>query len=145
MQKSSAEANLKIAIQELEYKQTMEWNLLRTEFLATSENLRPLNLIKNSFREVTTDTSFKNDLIGTAMGLAAGYLSNGLISGGSNNPVKKIVGLLTQLEVSTLITKNAETIKSVASNFVKLFARKKKVVLANDNHMTEDRKQIKYD
>ena len=132
MQKSTAEANLKMAIQELEYKQTREWSLLRSEFLATSENLQPLNIIKNSFREVTTAAGFKNDLIGTAMGLAAGYLSKGLISGGSNNPVKKVVGLLTQLEVSTLITKNAQTIKSVASNIVKLFTRKKKVVLENN-------------
>ena len=125
MQKITTAAELKKAIQELEYKQANEWSLLKSELTHTYSNFTPLSLLKNTFREVTAATDFKDNLLGSVIGLAAGYLSKGLIGGGSPKAIRNIAGSLLQVEVSTVIARNFSRIKSITSNIAKLFRRKK--------------------
>lgn len=125
MLKITTAADLKKAIQELEYKQANEWSLLKSEITQTYSNFTPLSLLKNTFREVTAATDFKDNLLGSVIGLAAGYLSKGLIGGGSPKAIRNIAGSLLQVEVSTVIARNFSRIKSITSNITKLFRRKK--------------------
>jgi len=126
MQKIRTAAQLKIAIQELELKQFNEWSLLKSELTHTYSNFTPLSLLKNTFREVTASTGFKDDLLGSVIGLAAGYLSKGLIGGGSPKAIRNIAGSLLQVEVSTVIARNFNRIKTISSNIAGLFRRKKR-------------------
>ena len=127
MKKITTIAELKSAIQELENKQANEWCLLKEQLSTISENLKPLNLIKNTFKEFTSSAGFKDNLLGNIVGLAAGYLSKGLIVGATHNPIKKLVGALLQLEVTTAVSKNPETIKSLAGIILNLFKKKETV------------------
>lgn len=131
MQKITTASDLKNAIQQLEYHQATEWPILKEQFHTTYESFMPLNIIKSTFKEVTSSPDFKDNLIGATLGLTAGILSKAIIIGVSNNPIKKLFGSLMQLEVATVITKNASTIKSLASNVVKFFSKKKKIRIEN--------------
>ena len=126
MQKITTAAELKTAIQELELKQATEWSLLKSELTHTYSSFTPLNIIKNTFREVTEATGFKDNLLGSVIGLAAGYLSKGLIGGGSPKAIRNIAGSLLQVEVSTVIARNFSRIKAISSNIAGFFRRKKK-------------------
>jgi hypothetical protein len=111
-------ADLKAAIQQLEYQQTKEWNELKEEALASYENLQPLNVLKNSLQKAAALPNLKTDLINASMGLAAGYLSKALLVGNSTNPIKKVVGALLQFGIANVVSKNSETIKLVVENVI---------------------------
>ena len=121
MQKITTAAELKIAIQQLEYKQAEEWPLLKEQFLLTYEGLKPLNLIKNTFREFTSSLAIKDNL----WGLTAGYLSKLLIIGASNNPIKKLLGALLELGISNIVSKNQDTIQSLVDKVIEFFNKNK--------------------
>lgn len=124
MEKITTGEDLKMAIQQLEDKQNGEWLLLKEQFLITYENLKPLNIIKNTIKDVTASADFKESVIGTTMGLTAGFLSKKLVVGASNNPIKKIAGALLQYGVSAVVARNPETIK-LADVIIKLISKKK--------------------
>ncbi|MFM2224036.1 MAG: hypothetical protein RJA07_238 [Bacteroidota bacterium] len=109
-------ADLKAAIQQLEYQQTKEWYELKSEALASYENLQPLNVLKNSLQKAVALPNLKTDLINASMGLAAGYLSKALLVGDSKSPIKKALGALLQFGIANVVSKNSETIKSFAEN-----------------------------
>ena len=125
MQKITTAAELKIAIQQLEYKQAKEWPLLKEQFLTTYEGIKPLNVIKSTFKEFRSSPDFKDNLLSTTMGLTAGYLSKLLIVGTSHNPIKKILGSILELGVSNVVSKNPDTIKSLVNNIIEFFNKKK--------------------
>lgn len=124
MEKITTVAELKSAIQELENKQAQEWPLLKEQFRTTSESLKPLNLIKSAFKDVTASSGIKDTLLGATVGLTAGYLSKTLIVGASQNPFKKLLGDLLQLGVSTIVSKNPEAIKSLAEGLLNFVGKK---------------------
>ena len=129
MQKITTAAELKKLIQELENKQAEEWSLLKAEFIGTCKSFTPLNIIKSTFREVGSSANFKDDLLGTVVGLGVGYLSKGLIGGSSPKAIRSIVSSLLQVEVSTVIARNFTKLKSLTSNITEFFRRKKKAKL----------------
>jgi hypothetical protein len=93
MAKIRTAMDLKMAIMQLENDQVMEWALLREELHTTAESLKPSNLIKETFKDISP------------IGLAAGYLSKALISGGSHNPLKSLLGSLLQLGITRIVSK----------------------------------------
>ncbi len=75
MQPITNAAELKNAIQQLEQKQAEEWSLLKKECLTAVDSLKPVNIIKNTFHDLTTSPDFKKDLLGTLLSLAIGFVS----------------------------------------------------------------------
>ncbi|HEX7412780.1 MAG TPA: hypothetical protein VF411_01955 [Bacteroidia bacterium] len=126
MQKIKTANDLKAAIQQLEIKQAYELVLLKEQFNTTYESLKPLNLIKNTFREAVSSPKVKNSLLATTIGLAGGYLSKKLMVGASKNPIKKIVGTLLELGVANVASKNSETIKWVADKLINFLSKKER-------------------
>jgi hypothetical protein len=131
MQKITTVEDLNFAIRQLESKQAQEWPLLKEQFLLTYESFKPMNVLKNTFKELTSSPEIKDNLLGTAVGLTAGFISNTLLGGVSKNPIKSILGSLVQFGISTLVAKNPETIKSVAGTIIKFFGKEK--VTNNEN------------
>ena len=109
---------LKASIVLLEAKQAEEGALLKEQFKITYESLKPANLIKNALGELTDSTDFKPDLMGETLSLAIGYLSKKAVVGSSTNPLRKIFGTLLQMGVTSVISNNAEGIKSSAINLI---------------------------
>jgi hypothetical protein len=125
MQKITSALELKGAIRLLEETQVVEGRILKEQFFIVLESIKPVNLIKSTFNEVVSSPNLMNNVLGTSIGLAAGYLSNKTIVGSSGNPFKKLLGTLLQFGVTALIIKNPEAIKSFGQSLFQRFLGKK--------------------
>ena len=125
MQKITSTADLRKSILVLEIKQANEGQLLKEQFKTTIENLKPVNLIKNTVTELATAPDFKGSLLDTAIGLATGYLSKKIIVGNTHNPIKKLFGVILQIGVTNIVSKNADGVKSTGMHLINNIFRKK--------------------
>ncbi len=126
MEKITSLIGLKESIILLEIQQAYEGQLLKEQFKTTYQNLRPVNLIKNTFKELVTTPDFKGNLVDTALSIAAGYLSKKVMVGSTINPIKQLLGTVLQIGVTGIVAKNADGIKSTAMNLIQHFINKKK-------------------
>ncbi|WP_460552522.1 hypothetical protein [Ferruginibacter profundus] len=98
----------------LQQKQAQELHLLKEQFHTTYEGLKPINLIKNTFHDVTSSPEVKSSIVNNAIGLATGYLSKKLLIGGTHNPIKKILGAIVEFSVASFVAKRADDFKPAA-------------------------------
>lgn len=126
MQNRSSTAVLKDTIQLLETEQKIEGRLLKEQFYLTYESLKPVNLLRSSIRDVASSPHLIDNIIGTAVGLATGYLSKKIVIGTSGNIIRKFFGLLMQLGVTNTIAQHPESIKSIGQFIYEHFLRKKR-------------------
>jgi hypothetical protein len=124
MKKITSLIELKELILLLELQKAYEGKLLKEQFKTTYQNLRPVNLIKNTFKELVTAPNLKENLLNTALGIIAGYLSKKAIIGNSHNPLKQIAGTLLQMGVTGIVAKNTTGIKSIATQLIHYFSNK---------------------
>jgi hypothetical protein len=118
---------LKEAILLLETKQLNEGALLKSQIKITYEKLRFVNLIKNSINELNQTPDFKEKILNATLSLAAGYLSKKVVLGNADNqsPLKKILGTILQLAVTSTVATNTDGIKLVAKNLMNSFFNEK--------------------
>lgn len=122
MQSITTAAELKNAIQQLEVKQAGEFKLMKEEFEDTYENLKLINIIKNTFKQAASAPDLKTDIINTAIGLSTGFVAKKLMLGKTLNPFSKLLGVIVELAVANKVTKNATGIKTIGSMiFKKIF------------------------
>jgi len=110
-------------IRVLSDRQSQELIVLREQFYITYDSLKPLNIIKNTFREVTSSGSVKNDLLGGALGLTTGFLSKKVLLGASHNPLALLAGTILQFAVGNVVAKHSDTIISKGANFFQRFLK----------------------
>ncbi len=103
---------LKRAIQLLENEQTIQWQLLKGQLSITVE-------------EVSSTQYIINNIISTAIGLTAGYVSKKIFIGKSGNLVRKFLGTLIQLGVTNATAQHSEVIKTMGQFLFKHLFRKK--------------------
>jgi hypothetical protein len=113
-----------IILQELKYDTELE--ALSEQFQVAYESLKPINLIKSLFHEVTVAPEIKNDLANNVIGLGTGFLSKKLLVDGSHSPVKRVIGTIAQFAIANLVSKHSDTIKTIGSNLLKHFFYKRK-------------------
>ena len=119
------------AIAELELKAAAQKREIQETFKAVSENLKPINLVKNGFRSIFSG-EHKEDLLNALIGLGSGFISRKLILGRTNGFVGKTVGKAIQWGMAGLVSKNAEKIKETAGGIIdRLFKPKAKSVKRN--------------
>lgn len=124
MKKITSTAELKESIFLLEMKQANETTLLKEQFKITYESLRPVNLVKNTIRELVTTTDFKGGLLNTTLSLTAGYLTKKIVVGSTHNPLKKILGSLLQMSVTNIASKNTDGIRSMIGQLINTLFKK---------------------
>lgn len=113
--KSETDA-LNEAIIKLHHKRVYELQLLKEQFQITYESLKPINLIKKTFHEVTTSPEIKNNILDNVIGLGTGILSKKLLIGNSRNPIKKLIGTILEFTIAGVVSKHADGIKSTGEN-----------------------------
>lgn len=114
------------AIAVLELKAAAQKRDLEEIFAAVSEDLKPLNLVKNGFRSVFS-SEHKGELFNALIGLGSGLLSRKLIIGKTNGFIGKTIGKAIQWGMAGLVSQNAEKIKEKAGGIIdRLFKRKAK-------------------
>lgn len=122
-------AALRESIVLLEIKQANEAALLKEQIKFTYENLKPVNLIKNTLSELTSDPDVKGKILNAALGLAAGFVSKKVVIGVAQTPLKQLLGTVLQIAVTGIVAKNTGGIKSVAQNLIKkIFSKKDTLV-----------------
>jgi hypothetical protein len=127
MQNITSIAELKNAIQLLEDEQSFKWQQLQGQFYVTFESLKPVNIIRNTLKDLTTPSNLNDDILGTAMGLASGYLSKKIFIGTSGNIFRKLFGSILQFGVTTLVSKHSDTIVSIGQSLIHHFLSKKEM------------------
>lgn len=105
---------LKDAIAVLQQKQAGELKLLREQFHITYDSLKPMNLLKKGFQDITSLPDLKDGLINNVIGLATGYLSKKVLIGATRNPIKRILGAVLEFAVAGLVTKQVKEAKETA-------------------------------
>lgn len=125
MKKITSIIELRETIALLEIKQATEGALLKEQFNVTYENLRPINLIKNTLHQLTSAPDLKGDILNASIGLAAGYLSKKVAIGATHNPFKQLLGNLLQMGITSIVSKNGEGIKATAMQLINNFFGKK--------------------
>jgi hypothetical protein len=118
--------DLKNAIQLLEAKQANQWGLLKKQAYVTYENIKPVNILKNSLKGLVESPDLKDDLINTTVSMAAGYLSKKIAIGVAHNPLSQLVGTLLQIGVTSITSKNTDGIKAVGKQLLTAIFNKKK-------------------
>jgi hypothetical protein len=125
MKKITSAIELKETILLLEIKQMHQAVLLKQEFKNTYESLKPVNIIKHKFNELLTSAESQENLLDTVIGVAAGYLSKKIIVGATHNPIKQLLGMLLQMGVTNIVSKNADGVKSTFGNLLTAILSKK--------------------
>ena len=106
MQNIDSETSLRHAILQLEDKRAAEGEMLKEQFFHTYESIKPINMLRTTFREAIASRELKEDFVNTAIGLAAGFLSKILFQGITKSPVKKLLGTALMFGVTKIVAKN---------------------------------------
>lgn len=118
MEKQYTVDSLRQAINELEIRQKEEKILLKEQLVETYESLKPSNILTNIIKDLTSSENLKNEFINTAVAVTTGFITKKVIVGKSNSQALKLVGLALQFGITTLISKNYDTIKEVVAQFI---------------------------
>jgi hypothetical protein len=122
------QADLKMAILNLERKNAVQKELLIEQFHATHDSLRPVNLIKNIVKDITGSPDLGTNIINSSIGLATGFISKKILIGRSSNFFKKILGNIIELGVANVVAKNSDGLKEKGASFFKNLFKKKEEV-----------------
>jgi hypothetical protein len=124
MQKINTAAALRDAIVQLEIEHAEEGKVLKQQFHLAYESIKPLNLLKSTFKEAAASQDLKDNIVNTSVGLAAGYLSKLLFVNVSHNPIRKLLGIALQFGITKLVATNPETVKSMGKSAMKIIKSK---------------------
>jgi len=112
MKKNSPNDSLDEAIALLETKRDLELVQLKEQMHVVHESLKPINLIKDTFKAVTASPDLKDGIGKTAIGVASGLLVKNILFRNSYNPLKIVAGIVLQTVASGFASKNSDKIKS---------------------------------
>jgi hypothetical protein len=127
MEKISSVAGLKNAIQVLEVQQRIKGHELKEQISLTYESLKPVNLIRNTLKDLFSSQYTTESISGAAMGAVSGFLFKKLFIGASANKFRKLVGNVLQFGITNFITQNSDQIKAFGQVlFQNLFFKKEK-------------------
>lgn len=113
-----------ILVQEMKYDHDLEQ--LKNQFDVAYQSVKPINLIKNLVHNVTASPEIKNDLLSNVIGFGTGFISKKIVLGSLHNPVSKVLGTLFEFAVANVVSKNADSIKTIGGNLLKYFFKKNK-------------------
>lgn len=124
------EADLAEAIERAELKHKNDGVLLAEEFNQALQSLKPANMLKNIFTEITSSGELKDNLVNTSAGMAAGYAAKMLVAGKSPGFVRKIAGNAVLFGISNVVSRNPEAVKLIGNTLLlfgkQLFKKKQR-------------------
>jgi len=124
MQEITSIAGLKNAIQLMESEQEISKQLLKEQFYITYENLKPIALLKSAIKDISSSPYLVDNLSGTLMGLASGFLTKKLVVGSSGNLIRKLIGSVLQFGVTNVVAQHSNIISSVGKAVLQHFIPK---------------------
>lgn len=125
MENINSVEDIKNAIQLLEEEQTVKGEQVKEQLYLTFESLKPINLLKSTIKDISSSPYLIDNILGTATGLASGYLSKRIIVGASGNILRKLFGVVLQLGVTNMVARHPEEVKSLSHLLFQRIFRKK--------------------
>lgn len=125
MQKIKSAEELRAAIVLLENERDLEGKLLRNEFLAAYESIKPINLIKSAVKDITQSDEIKGNILNSGIGLVMGTVVRTIVVAGSKHPLRKLVGSAVMVGVTKLISKNPELVQTASQMVINLVKGKR--------------------
>lgn len=116
MEKPDLLRELQLTIIEMESAHKLDGIELRQSFRDVLNSFRPIQLIKDTFTKVAESGKIKDSIANMLISVSAGYLSKKIVESGSKNIFKKFLGTVVMFGVSSLVSKNQESIKSWGSD-----------------------------
>lgn len=116
------ELNQLINLKELQFQ--IEKDELIKEINDLSESLRPLNFIRQKFKNVMSETSPVSGIVNGALGYLSGILAKKIFVGKSESTLREIEGAILQMFISSKVSANADDLKSMAQAFFQKFMKK---------------------
>jgi len=126
MQNITSATDLKNAILLLEVEQVVNRQQLEKQFHVTFESFKPVNLLRNSLKDIASSPHLIDNILGATIGIATGYVSKKIVVGASHNLFRKVMGSVLQLGVTDLVAQHPEAIKSLGQFIGQHIFRKKK-------------------
>jgi hypothetical protein len=126
MQNIHSIIDLREAILNLEIKQAEEGILLKEQFHLAYESIKPLNLIKSTFREAVGSKDLKDEVINASVGATAGYISKAVFEVATSGPLRKILGTALMFGIKTIVARHPEAVKSIGQILFSKILRKRK-------------------
>jgi hypothetical protein len=126
MKKKNETDALNETITLLENKRAEELKLLKEQLHVVQDNLKPINLLKSTFHEITSSPEIKNNIVSNTIGITTGYLTKKVLFGASHNPIKKLFGTLLQFAIANIVSKHSDGIKSAGENLLHRFLKHRK-------------------
>jgi hypothetical protein len=120
MQKINSTTDIKQLILQLENQQAIELKQLREQLHLTYEGIKPINLVRNTFKEVVASEELTDNIVNTSVGLAAGYVSKTLFEKASHSPFRKLMGTALLFGVTNLVAKHPHTVKAIGTDVLNI-------------------------
>jgi CRISPR/Cas system CSM-associated protein Csm5 (group 7 of RAMP superfamily) len=127
MQKINSTAGLKRAIQLLEAEKAANGKLLKEQFISTYESFKPASLLRSTLQDISSSPNLIENVIGTALGLGAGYLSRSILPGVTAMRFGKLISPVLQVGVTNFVAKQSGNIRSAGELMLLRIFRKKRV------------------
>jgi hypothetical protein len=125
MQNITSVATLKNAIQELETERKVKEQLLRDQFYLTYESLKPVNILRNTLKNLFSSENLLENISDNAIGSFSGFILKRIFVGKSATKLKKLVGAILQFGIAKVISQNSDQIKKFGMAVLKIFFNKK--------------------
>jgi hypothetical protein len=126
MESISSVKALKVAILALEIKKIEQGKMIKEQLNDIKENLRPANLIRNSFVELVSSNKVVSNLLVTLAGVSAGYISRRMIGGKGKSPFRKIAGNLINMGVTVMMARKPNLLSTIGKTVLgRVFSKRR--------------------
>ena len=125
MQNITSSRALKNAIQLLEVEQGIKGQQLKNQFYLTIESLKPVSLIEKALHEISSSPNLIDSILGTALGITSGFLTNKIFVGASGSLVRKLLGSALQFGVASTVAQHPDAIKSYGQLILQYLLRRR--------------------
>lgn len=119
MKKPDASTTLMNRISELEIELKADEIVLKNDFKALLDSLRPGKLLLNTVKDVVTTPSIQGNVINSLIGMASGFIAKKLVTRGSSNPITKMIGKIAEVSVANKVGNNADGIRTLGGMLLK--------------------------
>lgn len=131
MNKITCAAELKIAIQTLEFERDVQGQILKEQFFVTFESLKPVNLIKSTLQEITSSPYLIDNMFGAILGMVSGYVSKKIAVGTSHSLIRKMAGSVLQFGITNVVAQHPDVIKAIGNFILQKFLHRKEPNIEN--------------
>lgn len=116
---------LRNSIQILELRQKSEMALIKEEFEVIIENLKPVNLVKNTLDDIIDSKEIQANVFDLSLGAVSGMLAKKIVVGDSDNSALNFTGNLIGNFISQKTIQERKTIHFIGRSILKFLVTNK--------------------